>query len=130
MFATDVVARLVAASVVTVAQSGVAPMIQVPTTGKFLTVREYGGEEPDWIHNAPTVPSHRRPRAQVIARGADWDEAAALAEAAYLAVIARDEILSGTRYLYLVPSQEPFPLGLDDNGRPMVAFNIRGMKRP
>src|SRR5262245_24716437 len=68
------------------------------------------------------------PRFQGLSRGDKNDPRPALqkAEDAYR-VFAKisAETLSGTFYHHATCQQPPFSLGLDDNGRPMFAFNVQ-----
>jgi len=132
-FSLDVRTRLLAqidSSVLNGAQIVYGQKYKYAATGEYITLTETGGTSPYRIHNTGAVPSYRRPGMQIGVRAATFDRAMDLAQASYSAVVLRDTDINGVRYVYIEPDQEPYPVGLDANGRERVAFNIRAMKKP
>lgn len=101
----------------------------VPPTGSCLTVTVTSGAGPLFVQNAGT-PATQRPSAQLLARAEKASDAMAFARLAYVALTLHNVSLSGTFYLELVPTQEPYDLGVDGNGRAQAAFNVMARKRP
>ena len=63
---------------------------------------------------------------QVVARGArqEYLDARALAQAAFLKLDGMPKrSLNGVEYLWGSARQSPFPMGKDEDGRPLIAFN-------
>ena len=102
----------------------------IPTgAGPYISIVQTGGTAPIYTQNA-NAPVSQRPGAQVLVRAASYPAAEATARLAYIALTLRNTTLSGTYYQDLLPTQEPFDLGLDATGRAMVAFNVMATKRP
>lgn len=105
--------------------------------GPFLSVIPTGGSGPDNTHNYTTVPAYQIPGAQIVVRSNSYPAAEAMARRAYNACFATANewigsgVLSatGTWYRKIRPTQEPFDLGLDAEGRARVAFNVLGDKK-
>jgi hypothetical protein len=92
--------------------------------GPFLSIIQTPGIAPTRIQNQ-TAAATRRPTAQVVARAATYPAARAKAEAAFAALDGRFNVtINGTRYLSITARQEPGDLGLDEQNRPKVGFNI------
>lgn len=105
---------------------------QIPTgAGPYLSIVETGGLVSERVHDEPANQGYDRPTAQIVARAERYDVARTLARNAYqtLRNVRNREIL-GTWYLWIREMQPPFDLGLDENGRARVAFNVMCMKRP
>src|ERR1051325_6921886 len=93
-----------------------------------VTVREYGGEAPEFTLG-PSV-AYEQPRIQIVCRAgvADYAAARTKAEAIYRALNVAEATLSATHYLRIEPLQSPFPIGRDENNRWEIAFNCSVMK--
>lgn len=106
--------------------------------GPYLSVITTGGSGPENTHNYTTVPAYQIPGAQIVVRADNsYPAAEAMARRAYNALFAISNewigsgVLSstGTWYRKIRPTQEPFDLGLDAEGRARVAFNVLGDKK-
>ena len=98
--------------------------------GPYLSVYETGGVAPTRVQNASEAAT-QRPTAQIVARGASYTAARALAQAAYDSLDGIfNTTLSGTQYLSMKARQEPTDTGLDEKGRVRVTFNIDVEKQP
>jgi hypothetical protein len=98
--------------------------VELPATpDTCLAVIPYGGLPPQ--HTFGTDHAIRKPRFQVVCRGARDDSQAPLAKAqlVYAALHLTNQTLSGTRYLRCEAIDEPRPLMQDDNGRWLVTCN-------
>tara|TARA_R110000824_G_scaffold167181_1_gene343947 strand:- start:6043 stop:6441 length:399 start_codon:yes stop_codon:yes gene_type:complete len=95
-------------------------------------VYETGGTAPTYalgqaapiFHNAGT---------QFVFRGSPNDYAGprAVAKTAFDGLIALQNVdLTGVRYYFFSPQQDPFPMGPDENGRVRIVFNMLLMKDP
>lgn len=94
-----------------------------------LSLIEYGGTAPTRTMRSKTA--YRHPSVQIVCRGITADDAHDLAKLAYNALAAVTNVtISGTWYLDVSPTQEPFDMGLDDKGRPRYGFNVRTFKGP
>lgn len=97
----------------------------------FITVRETGG-----TGNVRTQQNGtQRPTAQILGRGLTYSKTRAALVAAYNSMGGvsglHDVTLSGTRYISIVPRQEPEDLGVDEtSNQVMIAFNIDAEKVP
>lgn len=102
----------------------------IPTgDGPYTSIIATGGAGARYAQNANT-PFAQRPGAQILVRALAYSVAEALARQWYNALTLRNVTLSGTYYQDLLPTQEPFDLGLDAQGRAQVAFNVMATKRP
>lgn len=130
-FIEEVVARLVAQGVGVLGTSlVVSSKSLIPAgDGPIVSLTETGGSGPQFVQNSSTA-AVQRPTVQVVARASTYLAAAAKARAAYDALLLYNTSLSGTRYKRLLPLQEPFDMGLDAAGRPMVAFNVMAERQP
>jgi len=70
----------------------------------------------------------RRPGFQVICRSTRWETADDNAHIAWAALKVYNTVVNGTKYLAIVPIQEPMNLGKDDNERRLVGFNVQVSK--
>jgi hypothetical protein len=123
----ELLAKLVAAGVGAAGTSlFVSSRAAIPTgTGPYLSVIETGGLAPARMQNSVT----QRPGAQLIGRAKDYVDARTIVVAAYNALGGATGLhnvtLSGTKYVRIVPMQEPADLGgLDNAARALVAFNV------
>ena len=102
----------------------------IPTgNGPYTSIIATGGAGARYTHNT-NAPDSQRPGAQILVRALSYPVAEAKARAWYDALTLRNTTLSGTYYQDLLPTQEPFDLGLDTTGRAQVAFNVLATKRP
>ena len=133
MFLDDLMAVLVAAGVGTKSVDIFATSAsQMPTgIGPYLSLIETGGTAPERTHNTIHPPAYQRPGAQITVRAKSYAAARVMAKNAYDALGGvRNTTISGVWYREISPVQEPFDLGLDENGRARVVFNVYGIKRP
>jgi len=108
---------------------GSMPTIPVGT-GPFLSIAETGGSGPDYVQNQ-AAPAYVYPSAQFVARSKSYPVARAMAQSAYDAVAGiHNQTVNGTWYMFIKPAQQIFDLGLDEDERARVAFNIFCCKRP
>jgi Bacteriophage minor capsid protein len=99
--------------------------------GPYLTLIETGGYLPIRTHNSTSNPAYQRPSFQIMCRASGYKAARLMCQNAYDALAGvRNVTLNGTWYLEISPMQEPIDMGLDENGRARVAFNIEVVKRP
>lgn len=92
---------------------------------KCLTVYRGGGGGIERAIGVDGI-ARERPNIQIICRGerGDSDAPQQMAEDAYVALGGvQAETLSGTVYLMISPLQSPFPMGDDEDGRPLIVFN-------
>lgn len=86
--------------------------------GGLASQQQYGSDALKWEF----------PRVQVIARASrhDYSTAQTMADEAYRAYAQiMAETVNGTFYHCVTPLQPPFSMGLDDNERPIVGFNLQ-----
>lgn len=115
--------------------------------GPLLSIVQSPGLGQDRTQNAVIVPAYQRPEASIVARAVDYADAEEMAWKAYYSlgkvhnqyigsgqsfVGSGDAFVgdNGTWYREIRPRQEPFELGLDDDKRMRIAFNVLGDKRP
>jgi hypothetical protein len=129
-FLDEISARLVSQGVVGSAAIFVSSKALIPAgDGPFISLTETGGAGPVFVHNATTSPAQQRPSVQVLTRAKAYETAVTTARLAYNALTLHNTILSGTFYLSITPTQEPFDLGQDATGRAQVAFNCMTVRR-
>ena len=93
-----------------------------------VCVYETGGVAP--VHGMGNVPGRakfERPRIQVVSRGEalGYQDARATAQAAFLLLDGMPQReINGTRYLWGAAVQSPFLMGMDEQARPLIAFNV------
>lgn len=99
-----------------------------------LHVIETSGAGADLIHNTIT-PGYLNPSAQVTAKHEEYQQAFDLAMAAWNACwqiknqfVGSGEVLPW--YLWLRPTQQPFDMGVDADGKARVGFNVVARMRP
>lgn len=112
---------------------GVATLWSDLTVGRMpdapdqvVALQTYAGDS-SRIRNDTNLPADERFNVQVLVRGEPDDQYAAetLASSVHDVVSFRSETLqSGRRYAYARAVQEPAFLQVDDNNRPIVAFNL------
>ena len=143
MFLEDVIKLLVDAGVgvygTTIFQSSNAKLPPASSTTSFLVLVEYGGAQPQELHESTDTPAYEFPFAQVTARGSSRSSSQALAVAAYN-VLSKNPAtgkkrqnftINNTYYVRLTCKQQPtLDLGPDEVGRIKYGFNIEAMKRP
>lgn len=131
-FLDDIAQRLVDANVGIVGSSiflGAKAVIPAGE-GPYLSLTETGGGAPRRIHNVPGA-HVQRPTAQIVARAKSYAVARSKIKEAYDALDGTfNTVLGTTFYLSITARQEPTDIGLDDPGRPMIAFNIEVEKQP
>jgi len=88
----------------------------------LLSVAETGGRAAIGTHQNPSA--LRQPGFQIAARADRYEDAAALADQAYAALNASNLLVDDVFFLTLRAVQEPFGIGTDAHGRPLVAFNL------
>jgi hypothetical protein len=97
----------------------------LPANQVLGSVLESGGEPPQTTHSSGSI---RRPHFQVTFRHSRYPDAAAKAEAAWLALGGEDGVanvqISDVFFLYIRPQQEPFGMPVDANSRARVSFNV------
>lgn len=129
-FLDDIAARLVSQGVGVIGSSIIlGSKGAIPSgDGPYISLTETGGVAPTRVHNKKT-PNTKRPTAQVVVRAKSYQVARAKSSEAYVAL---DGIfntsLSGTFYQKITARQEPTDIGLDEETRPMIAFNIDAEK--
>lgn len=103
----------------------------IPTgDGPYITLIETGGTAPTRIHNH--VGAHtQRPTVQISVRAKSYKVARDKCVEAYNALDGVFNTLLGTTfYQRITARQEPTDLGRDENGRPMIVFNVEIEKTP
>lgn len=98
-------------------------------SGAILSLVDAGGGSPDFIQNMTDKPSYRNPALLVMARGATYGEARALAEAAYAVSTKANSIVNGTFYQRIRPVSDMLDQKPDAVGNPRVSFNVAGKRR-
>jgi len=105
---------------------------QIPTgNGPYTTLVEYGGTTSRRTQNNKST---QRPSAQIVVRASTYPNARTRAQAVYAALGGDNglfnTVLSSTFYLWVIPNQQLYDLGLDELSRARVAFNIDAEKDP
>lgn len=109
------------AAVITKGSKAVIPPVG---SGAIISIRETGGTGPTRIQNKKSA-NTKRPSAQIVVRADSYPVARNKAAQAYDALDGVfNTTINGVRYLRIVALQEPTDIGLDDVGRPQVAFNV------
>lgn len=99
----------------------------LPSGMPVLTVIETGGTRPEGTQNSIITPAYLRPGAQLIARSINYDTARSMAEGAYLALFGvRNQFINSGWYQTIDALQEPFDMGVDEQGRTRIVFNVIG----
>ena len=93
-----------------------------------IATATYGSFPPD-LAMTSTVGSAitERPRVQVVSRALAYDTAEANAQSAWNALQNYKGTVNGTNYLFTTCLQSPFFMGLDDNNRVKVGFNVEAV---
>ncbi len=111
-------------------QSVWAGEIPIDAPGQLaIGLYETGGGPPQFVHNQ----NQRRVEnagVQVIVRAADYEIGREKAEAIVRSLTFRDRILSGVRYLSMLPVQSPIDIGRDGNERHRLSVNFDVRKEP
>ena len=97
-----------------------------PSPDACVSLFESGGLAPEKRFGTKGI-EWERPAVQVVVRGApnDYATARATIQTIYESIAEIEtEDLSGTRYYLSNPQQNPFALGVDEQERPTVAFNV------
>lgn len=139
MFLDEIAARLVAQNVGVLGTNiFLSSAAKLPAgDGPYLTLTETGGAavggfrgEGGRIQNA--AGRHvQSPGAQVAVRAKTYQAARTMSKAAYLALDGVwNTTLSSVFYVSITARQEPTDLGLDENGRVVIVFNIDAVKQP
>jgi hypothetical protein len=88
-----------------------------------LVVYEYPGGPPEYVQESFS-PIAESPQLQVVSRAARYEDAAALAFAAWRALaVVTNATLSGTKYRSIRPNSSPGIMRRDTNDRMLVFFN-------
>lgn len=90
---------------------------------------ETGGGPPRFVHERERRITET-PGFQVRVRGPEYEGAREKIEAIVETLTFRERVLSGVRYLSVVPTQSPIDLGRDDNERHLLACNFDVVKEP
>jgi hypothetical protein len=116
---------------------GTAAVIAPVVSGEevaSLHIIETGGTGALLVHNVLT-PGYLQPGAQITGRHHEYQEAYDMAKAAYDACwtvrnqfVGSGEVLPW--YLWVRPLQEPTDLGIGEDGRVRVGFNVLARMRP
>lgn len=106
--------------------AGVLP----PSPADATAVYETGGVSPEHtMGNVAGVAVVERPRIQVVCRSASYETARANAQKAFLLL---DKLptrtINGVQYHYGQAVQSPYLMGRDEEGRPLIAFNVDVLK--
>jgi hypothetical protein len=99
----------------------------IATVDAITALVETPGFPATYVHDVVS-PSREGNVVQVLTRGAPYDYAAARTWAQDIWVALgsiRNQALSGTFYLGVMPIQSPFKLRDDDAGRPLMSFQVR-----
>lgn len=132
MFLDEIAAWLVSKGVGTIGSNIIlGSRGTIPTgDGPYISLTETGGSGPTRVHNE-AGPHTQRPTAQVLVRAKNYLEARLMAKTAYDAL---DGVfntrLSGVFYQKITARQEPTDIGLDQDKRVMISFNIDAEKQP
>lgn len=98
--------------------------------GPYVSIARTGGLGAEGTHNSIDVPAYERPRAQVVARSVNYDDAEAMADALYAFLFPLQNLfINGTWWRELNVRSEPFDLPNDEKNRARQAFNIDCVKR-
>jgi hypothetical protein len=129
MLLSEIASYLEASGVGTRAEDLFAGEIPIDAPAFAIGLLETGGGPPRFVHerNDRRVES---PGLQVRVRGPDYEPAREKIEAIVQALTFRHRVLSGVRYLSLVPTQSPFNLGRDGNERHVLVCNFEVSKEP
>lgn len=130
MFVEEIIAKWVADGIPTVTIFS-SPSASIPSgDGPYSQINETGGMSPMNTQDV-APPAYQQPGAQCVAIAKTQAAAYARSIAMYNSlVVVRNMTLSGTWYMEIIPSQEPFSFPVDALGRARVIFNIRALKRP
>jgi hypothetical protein len=132
VFLDEIAARLVAQGVGVIGSSiFLGSKAVIPTgDGPYLSLTETGGSGPTRVHNVPGAKT-QRPTAQIAVRARSYLVARTKAKEAYLALDGVwNTTIGGVFYQKITARQEPTDIGLDDEKRPMIVFNIDAEKAP
>lgn len=103
--------------------------VDLPTSGTpaILTLLQTGGESPEGTHQDGAA-ALRKPRFQATARADVYDDALALAEAAWAALGGKPPIVNlsigDVFLLWMHPISDFIDLPIDANARVRIAFNV------
>lgn len=125
----------VAAGTLTTSTKATLARLPYVGSGALLSIIETSGSAPERTQNSVIRPAYLRPAAQFMARAFAYEDARALAQAAYNEVVGRRNVwitspLSSGWYREINPLQEPFDAGVDDRKMARCAFNVVAVKRP
>lgn len=99
---------------------------------KAVCVYETGGMAPyRAMRGSPGQPVAERPRIQVVARGAQMDYTTPRLKVNDIYRLLEgfgDRSINGVRYLWIGAVQSPFPMGKDNDNRPLIAVNFEVVK--
>lgn len=132
MLLDEIAAYLVANGLGTVGSSiFLGSRAKIPVgVGPYISLTETGGTSPTRVHNLRTA-NTQRPTVQVLVRAQSYLIARTKAKAAYDVLDGVYETtLTGVRYHSITARQEPTDIGLDDQERAMISFNVEIEKQP
>jgi hypothetical protein len=130
MFLDDLVTQLEADNVGTLRVNlfrGAKTAVPMLASGAAtLHLIETGGGGPEHTQNNTIFPSYLHPSAQLTARADNYDNARAMADAAYRSLVkVRNQFINSGWYRSIKPLQEPNEaMGVDDRGQVRILFNV------
>jgi len=89
----------------------------------ILTLQTYQGD-PNRLYAETGVPADERLAVQVVARARNQAEAEQLAARAFDALQFHARVINGRRYRHSRANQHPAYIGIDENDRALVSFNL------
>ena len=101
---------------------------RTPRTTPSVSSRLAGGP-PEFVHEQNRRIAEK-PGLQVNVRDPDYEIAREKIEAILEALTFRNRMINGVRYLSVVPTSSPFPLGRDGNERHQFVCNFDIVKTP
>ena len=103
--------------------------IPIGAPGLAIGLLETGGGPPPFVHdrNDRLVET---PGLQVRVRGTRYEEARQKMEDVITVLTFRRQMISGVRYLSVLPTQSPIDLGRDGNDRHLLVCNFDVSKEP
>jgi Bacteriophage minor capsid protein len=104
---------------------------EIPMTAPAAAIGivETGGTAPSFVHNQET-PNVVSPSVQVVTRAEDYETARLRIDEVVKTLTFRNRLINGVRYLSVIPTQEPLPLGRDANERFVFVCNFEIIKEP
>ena len=95
---------------------------------ELALIIEYAGDEPDWVHDKRQVDTEHT-RVQVSVRSERPEVARLRVERLYQSLMMiKNEMLSGTRYIWCMPVDTPAMIGRNESGLFIATVNFRVQK--